>query len=75
MNCFTCAKSHDRIPAVGVCRHCGVGLCFDHLVEAQALRVGGTLYGCAHDMPRAKPLQGVPAGVAEGNRHNIAGVA
>lgn len=44
-------------------------------VEAQAHRVGGTLYGCAHDMPRVKPLRGVPAGIAEGSRHHTPGVA
>ena len=46
MNCFECAKSNDAVPAVGVCQHCGVGLCLDHLVEAHAFRVGGTVYGC-----------------------------
>ena len=35
MNCFECAKANDTVPAVGVCRHCGVGLCLDHLIEAQ----------------------------------------
>ena len=31
MNCFECAKANDTVPAVGVCQHCGVGLCLDHL--------------------------------------------
>ena len=34
MNCFECAKANDTVPAVGVCQHCGVGLCLDHLIEA-----------------------------------------
>ena len=49
MNCFECAKTNDDVPAVGVCRHCGVGLCLDHLVEAHEYHVGGTPFGCAHD--------------------------
>ena len=34
MNCFECAKVNDTIAAVGICQHCGVGLCLDHLIEA-----------------------------------------
>ena len=74
MNCFECAKSEDSIPAVGVCKHCSVGLCFDHLIEAHAHRVGGTLYGCPHQIPTAKPLRGMPAGIAATTRHHTAGV-
>lgn len=75
MDCFECAKTNDHVPAVGVCRHCGVGLCLDHLVEAHAFRVGGTLYACGHKVPRAKPLHGAPAGIAAAARHHSAGVA
>lgn len=64
MNCFECAKVHDAVPAVGVCRHCGVGLCLDHLAEAAEFRAGGTLYGCGHVVPRVTRLRGVPAGNA-----------
>ncbi len=64
MNCFECAKLNDSVAAVGVCRQCGVGLCLDHLVEAREFRVGGTTYGCGHELPRAKPLVGLPGGIA-----------
>ena len=66
MNCFECAKANDSVAAVGICRNCGVGLCLDHLVEAHEYTVGGTHLACAHDMPRLKPLVGVPAGIAPG---------
>ena len=75
MNCFECAKANDAVPAVGVCQHCGVGLCLDHLIEAQEYRVGGTTYGCAHAMPSIGALRGVPAGIAAAARHHTAGVA
>ena len=75
MNCFECAKAHDAVPAVGVCRHCGVGLCLDHLIEARDYRVGGTTYGCAHTLPSVTALRGVPAGIAAAARHHTAGVA
>jgi hypothetical protein len=35
VNCFECAKTNDAVPAVGICHHCGAGLCFDHLAEAR----------------------------------------
>ena len=69
MNCFECAKVNDEVAAVGVCQHCGVGLCLDHLVEARAYRVGGTVYGCSHELPTPKQLRQVPAGIAHGSRH------
>jgi hypothetical protein len=75
MNCFECAKASDSIPAVGVCRHCGVGLCLDHLLESASYRVGGTNYACDHVIPRTKPLRGVPAGIAATTRHHTAGVS
>jgi hypothetical protein len=75
MNCFECAKLNDTVAAVGVCRHCGVGLCLDHLVEASEFRVGGTTYGCSHEMPRVKPLVGLHAGIVESGRHHTGGVA
>lgn len=64
MNCFECATSHHTVPAVGVCRHCGVGLCLDHLVGAREFRVGGTTFGCPHAIARVTPMRGVPAGAA-----------
>jgi hypothetical protein len=72
MNCFECAKSQDVVPAVGVCQHCGVGLCLDHLVETREYRVGGTLYDCGHQLPTMRPLRGVPAGIATAARHHTA---
>jgi hypothetical protein len=66
---------NDRVAAVGVCRHCGVGLCLDHLAEAGAYRVGGTTYGCAHELPRVLSPRGVPAGIAASRRSERAGVA
>ena len=74
MNCFECAKVHDEVPAVGVCRICNVGLCLDHLIEAGAYRVGGTRFGCAHEVPQAMPLRGLPAGIAAAGRHHSAAV-
>lgn len=72
MNCFECAKANDAVPAVAMCEHCGVGLCLDHLVEAREYRVGGTLWGCPHDLPALKPLRGVPVGIADGVRQTSA---
>ncbi len=75
MNCFECAKTNGAVAAVGLCQHCEVGLCLDHLIEARAYCVGGTTYGCAHDLPRSKPLRGVHAGVAAAARHHTATAA
>jgi hypothetical protein len=75
MNCFECAKTNDTVAAVGVCRHCGVGFCLDHLVEAGEYRVGGTVFACGHELRRVKPLRGVPAGIAAAARHHTAGIA
>ncbi len=75
MNCYECAKVNDTIPAVGVCQHCGVGLCFDHLAEAHAFTVGGTHYACMHEIPRVPPMRGVPAGIAAAGRNHAAASA
>ena len=72
MHCFECAKANDSVPAVGVCRHCGVGLCLDHLIEAHDFTVAGTHYGCPHQIPHVKPLRGVPLGIAAARRHHTA---
>jgi hypothetical protein len=69
MNCFECAKANDAVAAVGVCRHCGVGLCLDHLVEGSRYRVGAARYGCGHELPVPRPLHDVPAGISDGSRH------
>jgi hypothetical protein len=72
VNCFECAKVNDAVPAVGVCRHCGVGLCLDHLIEAHNYTLAGTHYTCSHQIPRVKPLRGMPAGIAAASRHHTA---
>ena len=74
MNCFECAKSNDTVAAVGLCSHCSVGLCLDHLIEAREYRVGGTTFGCSHGVPHVGPLRGIPAGIAASRRHHSAGV-
>ena len=75
MECFECAKVNDSVPAVGLCQHCGVGLCMDHLIEAHEMLVGGTHYACSHHFPHGKPLRGVPAGIAAARHHTAAGVS
>ena len=45
MNCFECAKANDTVPAVGICHHCNVGLCLDHLIEAREYHGRGTTFG------------------------------
>jgi hypothetical protein len=72
MNCFECAKANDSVPAVAVCRHCNVGLCLDHLIEASEYRVAGTTFGCSHEIPHVKPLSGAPAGITSARRHHTA---
>ena len=74
MNCFECAKANDSVTAVAVCRHCSVGLCLDHLIEASEYRVAGTVFGCPHGMPHVKPLRGVPSDIASARRHHSAAV-
>jgi hypothetical protein len=53
MNCYQCAASGDERAAVAVCLNCGAGLCVDHLAEAQSYRIGGTTFGCPHDLAAA----------------------
>jgi hypothetical protein len=72
VNCLECARVNDAVAAVGVCHRCGVGLCLDHLIEAGEYRVGGTIWACPHELPRVKPLHGVPAGIAATRRHHTA---
>ena len=67
MECYECAIRGEAIAAVATCRHCGVGLCLDHLAEAQRHRPGNA-FGCPHDLNAA----GTPrerARVVEGNGH------
>ena len=75
MNCFECAKVNDTVPAVGVCQHCGVGLCLDHLAEARDYRVGGTALRLrTHDAAR-QDAAWRPVGAVSDSRHGRAGVA
>jgi hypothetical protein len=71
VNCLECAKVNDAVP-VGVCRHCAVGLCLDHLLEAHNHTLAGTHYTCLHQIPQAKPPRGMPAGIAAASRHHTA---
>jgi hypothetical protein len=53
MNCYECGLRGEAVPAVATCKHCGAGMCLEHLAEAQRYRVGGTLFGCPHDLSAA----------------------
>jgi hypothetical protein len=60
MQCFECARKREVTPALSVCRHCGAGLCLEHTYEAAEYRVGGTVFGCPHDLrrsPDSRPLR------------------
>jgi hypothetical protein len=52
MDCYEYTRSGDAAPAVSICRNCGAGLCIDHTYEAGEYRVGGTTFGCPHDLRR-----------------------
>ena len=66
MNCYECALRGEAVPAVASCGHCHVGLCLEHLAEAKRHRVGGTLFGCPHDLSVAAPRR-VAAAVVQGD--------
>lgn len=68
MNCFECAKASVPAPAVAICQHCGVGLCLDHLIEANNFYVGGTHEGCGHQVPRVKATVHAPSGLDDPHR-------
>ncbi len=51
MNCYVCATSREERAAVAVCPQCFVGLCFEHLRQAQHPNAGGTRLGCHHRLP------------------------
>lgn len=63
MNCYECALRGESAAAVATCGHCGVGMCLEHLREAQSHRVGGTLYGCPHDLSAAAMMLRTAAAV------------
>lgn len=66
MDCYECAITGRTVAAVATCRTCGVGLCLEHLAEAQRHRPGGTSYGCPHDLSAAG-RRSATVGVAGGN--------
>lgn len=74
MICFECAKTNDTVAAVAICQHCGVGLCFDHLIEETHSVIGGTHEGCRHEVPQVSPLVEGPANIAVSARRHTAGV-
>ena len=51
MNCFVCATQGKVASAVAICRVCSVGMCMDHLAEADAFSQGGMRYACPHSLP------------------------
>ena len=55
MHCFECAKDGKIAAAVAICRHCGVALCFEHLVESDRSSIAGTHEGCQHVVPAVAP--------------------
>lgn len=50
MNCFLCARSGEERAAVGLCRHCQVALCMDHLIESRDHNQGGMRWACSHEL-------------------------
>lgn len=66
MYCYECALRGESVPAVASCGHCHVGLCVEHLAEAQRYRVGGTLFGCPHDLS-ARPQLPLQPRTVEGD--------
>jgi len=57
MICYVCAQMAEERPAVGLCRHCQIGLCLDHLAEAQNHNRGGMHLSCNHKL---RPGRSVP---------------
>jgi Uncharacterized protein conserved in archaea (DUF2180) len=51
MNCYLCDDATRETPAVATCRHCGVGLCREHLDrDLLATRPHGmSRRACTHD--------------------------
>ena len=68
MNCYECALRGESVPAVASCGRCHVGLCLEHLAEAQRYRVGGTLFGCPHDLSAASRVRLRPGALEGGGR-------
>ena len=66
MNCYECAIQGEGVPAVAICPHCNVGMCLEHLQLSLDYRVGGTGYGCRHDLD-TRPAKGAVAAAAAGS--------
>lgn len=60
MNCYVCAGEGREQAAVGLCRHCQVALCMDHLAEARTHGRGGMHVTCSHLVPSLRAV-GTPA--------------
>lgn len=69
MNCYECAIQGEPVPAVAICSHCNVGMCLEHLQLALDYRVGGTTYGCRHDLSMRPAKPAVTAAGSNGHRH------
>lgn len=41
MRCFECSQQGVNTPVVGVCAHCGIGLCIDHVLLADLVKRAG----------------------------------
>jgi len=68
MQCYECASRNTETPAVGICRHCMVGLCLHHLADSQRSFTSenpGT--GCKHqplsDVPEQAAMSSTPIGI------------
>ena len=76
MDCYECAITGRTVAAVATCRTCGVGLCLDHLADAQRYLPGGTTYGCHHDLSAAgRPSDTVRGAVGNGHTRVPIGTA
>ena len=71
MNCYECAIQGEAVPAVATCPHCNVGMCLEHLQLSLDYRIGGTTYGCRHDLSArpAEPAVTAAAAGSNGHRH------
>ena len=68
MNCYECAIAGTTVPAVATCTHCGIGICLEHFQAEQDYRVGGSTYGCRHNIG-ARPKVSATASTNGDSRH------
>jgi hypothetical protein len=55
MLCHECWMRGEEAPAVALCRHCSVGLCKEHLVEAYRHPAASLIPSCRHRPSAAAP--------------------